>query len=844
MSACGHPAKGESPEGHQGPGGWTAVLLLLAALAVFFWPAVLGGRVLLPADLVFDLDPLWWHLTPDGYTGPSNALLADQVYQFLPWRLFATRWVRAGRIPLWNPYTDAGLPFVGNAQSAIFSPFNLIGYLVPFYTSFTVTVIFRLFIAGFFTFLFAREIGLGRYGALMAAMTFPLSGPMIGWLGHPHSAAIAWLPAMFFAAERALTRESIPYAMLCGCIIGAQFLGGHPETSFHMGLAWGAYALYRAIAITGWRPIRLFPQLVRVAAAGLIGVLLAAVQLVPFAEALFHSAALSVKSATGETANWASRLLFEWHEWPGLLLLFLPQYFGTPLDNSYWYPYSNYVELNAYAGILPLVLAAAVVYCYLRQAHSPHRSLVLFFALMAVFSLGIAIRMPLLNIVNYLPLFSLAANGRLRLIYVFAVAILAGMGVDRIAAGDMQSHRRVLYLLLILAVLSLVLIAAAYAGLVLFKDKIIRSGYTFIDAHWGSNPYLNRPREYYYALVEERYAKKLSLYRPDHVAMYLPVLIALAWFALRSGLNRPLGRKVFPWGMLALTFVDLCLVGMPFNPKFSPQDVLPTPGAVRFLQQDRSIYRVCGTGLILYPNVGMVFGLQDVRGYDTVVPSRYAALVDRIDGHYRHHFHSLFTRADSPLLDLLNVKYLLTDQEPGKKWELVYQDAGTVRVYRNRDVLPRAFVVYRAEVVVSAAESLERLAGGGFNFRQQVILEERPAGWTEPAQIPPIAPEVRFISYGPNRVLLEVKTDADGLLILTDNYAPGWKALLDGQPTHTYVADHAFRAVVVPTGRHQVEFIYQPMSFWIGAAVTLLTIFALLIGLLWFRLKSKQKAAG
>lgn len=844
MSACGRPAKGKSPEGHRGPGGWTAVLLLLAALAVFFWPAVLGGRALLPADLVFDLDPLWWHLTPDGYTGPSNALLADQVYLYFSWETFARHSLGQGQIPFWNPYTYSGLPFVGNYQSAIFSPFHLIGYRFSFHTSFVVRVILQLAVVGLFTYLFAREIGLGKLGSLMTMLSFTFSGPMVVWLGYPLSPTVIWLPAMLFTIERALVRKSNLYAIICGITVGLQFLGGHPETSFHVGLAWGAYTLYRAIAIAGWRPRQMLPHLARVAAAGLIGVLLAAVQLVPFVEALFHSAALSMKSATGGTANWASRLLFEWHEWPGLLLLFLLQYFGTPLDNSYWYPYSNYVELDAYAGILPLVLAIVVVSRHLRPARSPRCSLVLFFAFMAALSLGIAIRMPLLNIVNYLPLFSLAANGRLRLIYVFAVAVLAGMGVDRIVGGDTQSRRRVLYLLLILAALSLVLIAAAYAGLILFKGEVIRSGRAFIEAHWDSDPYLSRPLEYYYALVEERYGKKLALFHPTHLVMYLPVLIALAWLALQRVIHRPAGGAIWGWIALGLTFFDLCLVGMPFNPTVSPRDVLPTPGAVRFLQQDRSIYRVCGTGLILYPNVGMVFGLQDVRGYDTVVPSRYAALVDRMDGHYRYHFHSLFTRADSPLLDLLNVKYLLTDQEPGEKWELVYQDAGTVRVYRNRDVLPRAFVVYRVEVVGSAAESLERLKGGEFNFRERVILEERPAGWTEPAQIPRIAPEARIISYEPNRVLLEVKTDADGLLILTDNYAPGWKALLDRQPAHIYVADHAFRAVVVPAGRHQVEFVYRPTSFRIGAAITLMTISAVGAGLLWFRLKSKQKATG
>ncbi len=816
-----------------------AALVFLVALGVFFWPAVFGGRVLLPTDLIFDLDPLWWHLTPEWYTGPSNSLLADQVSQFFPWRLLAHRLIRMGQIPLWNPYAYAGLPFVGNAQSALFSPFNLLGYLFPFYPSFTAAAILRLWVAGFFTFLFAREAGLGKYGALLAAIAFPFSGPMIDWLGHPHSAAIVWLPAMLFTAERALARKNIAYTMLCGLAIGAQFLGGHPETSFHAILAWLAYGLYRAISLEGWKLSRLVQPVSLLVAAAVIGVLVSAVQLLPFAEALIYSVTPAMRAEqTGLPA--LSRIFLEWQDWPTLISAVLPRYFGTPLDNSYWYPYANYVEQDIYAGILPLALAVAAVLGDVRRAPCFQRRRTLFFAGLALLSLGIALQFPVINIVNYLPLFNLAANGRMRLLYTFAVAILGGIGLDRIVAGHRQTRRWVSWTLVLLALTSMLLITLTYTGFKLFKETIIRSGRDFVDVRWGSDPYLPRSREYYYALVDERYAKKLDLYRPAHIAMYLPILMTLAWFCLRTNPGWPVVRKTLPWGLLALTFIDLCLIGMPFNPTTSPQDILPTPSAVRFVQQDRDIYRVCGTGLILYPNIGMVFELQDVRGYDTVVPSRYMALLDRLGGHYRFHFHSLLTRADSPLLDLLNVKYLLTDQEPGERWELVYQDEGAVRVYRNRDVMPRAFVVYRAEVVRSAAESLERLTSGHFNFREAVILEEHPTGWTAPAPIPAVAPEARFISYEPNRVLLEVRTDADGLLVLTDNYAPGWKALLDGQPARIYIADHAFRAVVVPAGQHQVEFVYQPMSFWAGAAVSLLTSLALIAGLLYLWLRRRR----
>ncbi len=819
-----------------------AVLLLSLALLVFFWPAVFGGRVLLPADLIFDIDPLWQPLAPEGYIRPANPVLSDQVYQFFPWKVLTLRSLAQGQLPLWNPYADSGLPFVGNALSAIFSPFNLLGYLLPLYTSYVVTAILRLSVAGIFTFLFAREIGLGKPGALLAMIAFTFSGPMIVWVSFPPSFVIVWLPAMLLSIEKALTRRSGLYVVASGLTIGAQFLGGQPEVSFHVMLAWVAYALYRAISLKGpvlsdvlslskgeaegWQLSRPLPQLVRVATAAAIGMLLAAVQLFPFVGALFHSATLSARYAE-TSGNAVAHLLFEWHDWPTAITALLPQYFGTDLDGSYWFPYSNYVEQNAYAGVLPLALAVMVAWHNISRRPSPRRNLVLFFAPMAAVCLGIALRLPLLNGVNYLPLFNVAANGRLRLIYVFAVAILAGLGLDEISGGHRRPRRTTLRILVLLALISLFLIALAYGGFVVFKDEVIRSGRNFMETNWGTTPYLSRPLEYCYALVEERYEKKLALFRPDNIVMYLPVLIALSWFALHQWQH--IGTKVWIYAALGLTILDAFLVGMPFHPTTAPQHIFPTPDAIQFLQQDRDIYRVSGTDLILNPNSGMIFGISDIRGYDTVVPRQYADLIDRLEGHYRFHFHSLFVQASSSLWDLLNVKYVLTDQELDGKWELAYRDAGSVKVYRNRDVLDRAFVVYRAEVVDSAAQSLERVTDGDFDFRERVVLEEVPAGWTEPPEIPTSVATVQIVNYQPNRVRLEVETGTDGLLVLTDTYAPGWKALLDGVPTLVYVADHAFRAVVAPAGAHQIEFVYKPLGFRVGAATSLLTVVALVL---------------
>ena len=84
--------------------------------------------------------------------------------------------------------------------------------------------------------------------------------------------------------------------------------------------------------------------------------------------------------------------------------------------------------------------------------------------------------------------------------------------------------------------------------------------------------------------------------------------------------------------------------------------------------------------------------------------------------------------------------------------------------------------------------------------------------------------KVEFISESNNRLQLLVKAAENVLLVLSDTYYPGWKAFVDGNPEKIYQANYAFRAVPLNAGTHKVEFVYDPVSFKLGAGVTLLGI--------------------
>jgi hypothetical protein len=166
-----------------------------------------------------------------------------------------------------------------------------------------------------------------------------------------------------------------------------------------------------------------------------------------------------------------------------------------------------------------------------------------------------------------------------------------------------------------------------------------------------------------------------------------------------------------------------------------------------------------------------------------------------------------------------------------------------VGVYRNPDVLPRAFLVYNAEVVHDSTQSLDRVTSSGFDFRTRVVLEETPPGWRDSP--PPSTPATAIITrYEPNQVSVAVATEVPGILVVSDTYDRGWKATIEGRATRVYVANHAFRAVAVPAGIHRIDFRYRPLGFSVGAAISLLSLGALLaVGLaLWIeRSRDRRK---
>jgi hypothetical protein len=147
------------------------------------------------------------------------------------------------------------------------------------------------------------------------------------------------------------------------------------------------------------------------------------------------------------------------------------------------------------------------------------------------------------------------------------------------------------------------------------------------------------------------------------------------------------------------------------------------------------------------------------------------------------------------------------------------------RIYRNEAALPRAFVAAEARCL-DTAEVLKLIRARTVDFRREVLLTDclgATAGDDRsPRRDAPSPGTARIERYGADRIVISAESNRGGYLVLTDAWFPGWTASVDGRETRVERADHAFRAVKLGPGHHDVEFRYAPMSVRLGLALSAL----------------------
>ena len=224
------------------------------------------------------------------------------------WRQFAAQSVHSGRMPLWNPLSGCGAPFLANDQSAVMNPANLLLNAVfsPARAQ-TVLMLLCLLASCLFTYGLVRALGGEPLGGMVAGLVYGFGGFIITWLGHPHVATAAWLPALLWATHWAGRKPGVVRMTVVALIIGEQFLSGHLSTSVQMLAFWLVFVGYEITIVRRTRPCgwtRPFAGLMAVALV--LGSGLAAPQLLPTRE-YFGQSGISEKGRSRFLSNQSCR---------------------------------------------------------------------------------------------------------------------------------------------------------------------------------------------------------------------------------------------------------------------------------------------------------------------------------------------------------------------------------------------------------------------------------------------------------------------------------------------------------------------------------------------------------
>ncbi|TNE89769.1 MAG: hypothetical protein EP330_10190 [Deltaproteobacteria bacterium] len=762
----------------------------LAIALLLLVPLILLGPGLLPGMVIADhgteeILPMGDPTVPSGLPQAN----ADTVRENLVYRKLLAESLGRGEMPWWEPTMYGGGPFVAMSHTQALYPLTWLTLPLSPTAAHSWLLWLHVSLAGLGAFAWLRAAGRSDEASTLGAVAFMLNGMFATRHGHPQYVAVgAWLPWMLFGVEHLFSqghRRWLAAVGIAGCS-AMMVLAGHPSIyvfgSYFVGLylLWRAWGTDRALAVQG---IGLF------AAGYAAGVALASTQLLAVLE-LADFSARSQRTLSGLTR----RL----HHWIHLLRLLFPDLTGSPVHGDYWSPrFTHYWAGTLYTGVAPLFLALlAPVFAWKRARWVFGVTA----AVVAVLFVPVAFQL-----VYPLPGFDFGRVDRLAIAFFLGMAWLTALGFDAIE-GDRERQRPLIALGVVVIGAAAIAVPAASSA----TSLIAR-----MPATWST------------AVAGRAVALGLGL-----------CVAALGLLAQRARFSRTL----LAWALLALMLVDLGPWWRAWAPARDAAGLFPPTETTDFLTADAPPHRIAKyipeevRGTAIWPmfpsNTPAAYGIEEIHGFGPLHMHGLDLLLgaaERERSLNPWHVAPFMDAAalDSPILDLLNVRYIVAAEPVG---DLPIAARAELVVHENLDTLPRAWFVGGWERFGSPSAAAAALADGSLDPRTSAsLLDGEPVSPSKPSAVG----EVALVARSRNRITVEKRGADAGLVVLSETWYPGWTATVDGEPARVFRANVMQRAVPVGPGTHTVELAYAPTFAGRARLLTLLgglAILGLLIG--------------
>lgn len=751
-----------------------AVLAAYGAVSLILVRPSFSGRTdFVPWDVLGEYPP--WGSSPAAESRPHNALIADIVFQSLPWQRWNRESLEHGDRARWNPHILCGQPlYSGLLYGYRYPPDFLRRTLEPARAA-AWMMAFHLTLGAFFCALLTRRFGAGWPGAALAGWAYALSGPVyLNMTFHTMQGTLAWLPGCAFAvkglldaAGRPAWRPRAAWALFAGTAHAMSALSGHLEITLYTCLFTGALVAWNLVLRrrAGFQGAAAWPLAALLAA-------FAAIAWIVRPEITALSRNFRADSLPPEAVRAHGLPVYQ------VAGFLAPDFCGSPVQHRFFDPFErrirapdryaekgpvdwgdrNAVEGAVYWGILPLALLACAGW-----RRRPTRFFWFGLAAAGLLAFGA----PLYTLVYHGVPFvrQLRTPVRWMIPATLCAAVLAGCGLETAKPGGPMRGRffRTGRAALALAAGLFSLALAAFV----FRSHAARLAAPVLEGAYKVREIFSGPDEFL----------AFSLGRILKSAGWIAATgAAILWIA---GPNR---RSAWMWLAPALLAADLAVRHGAFFPRTTDEPVRDPPPAIRALQAQPGLFRIAAFGetRILPPNTAALFGFHDIRGYESVMDRRYLEFLCRMEPQPDLIYNQAGRLRDpatlaSPWLGFLNVEFLLSDRPVrADGWELFFDEG--IRIYRNRNARPRYYL----------------------SLSLPQTFDEGP---------PPVfeGGSARIVSYTPDRVRLLVDTPEPAWLVSSDTDLGFWRPIIDGAPAESDPLLGVFRCVRLGPGRQVVE---------------------------------------
>jgi hypothetical protein len=751
---------------------WLPVLAIFFLWFLFSHPYFIKSLVPFPSTYLVSFFPPW----SASYGMPvKNNAMPDVITQIYPWKKLTVDSWKSGSIPLWNPYSFAGTVQAANYQSAVFSPLNLLYFVLPFVDAWSLVVLFQPILAGLGMYVFLRAISRSRSGSLIGAFGFMFCNFITTWMAYGTLGyAIGFLPWALWGVVEGFKQNSLVSRIVLSLSLVLSLVSGHFQISIYVIGTVLAFILYKSYGMKNWR-VGLVLILYFV-----FGITLAAPQLLLTYDAY---------TASVRSSNFIKAEVIPWQY---LITLFSPDFYGNPVTRNDWF--GHYAEWGGFVGVIPLLLAWTTLWSGLKGLKK-------FFLGILLVSVCFSYPTPLVNFLVWLklPVLSTSALSRIIVLLSFSIAALSAYGMDEVKECWIKHQ---------------------------YKKLLIRTGFfwVFVLVAWFVVVFL-RPFT----------PQQLQVARRNLV--FPTVILLLGTGGLAAGFVKK-GHIVHTAMIVCLTILVLFDVfrfaskWMPFDPR---NLVYPSVPSVAYLQKTIGINRIVGN---VGGEMGNMFSIPLIDGYDALYQGRYGEFMNAVSQGFVSSGGRSVVQFDkygvykTQALQLLGVRYIyhrFSDDHASwtfPYWEYV-SDSSMHQIYTDEqyeifvypDAYPRAFLASSYQIVHNDQQIIDTMFSSGTNLRETLILEEKPSN--DPS-VGSGSAEIRL--YTPDKVSIQTQSTSPKLLFLSDVYDKGWHVTVDGYPSTMLRADYDFRAVFVPAGTHMVQFIYFPDSLRAGIILFILSI--------------------